>query len=337
LDDISRGFLSRHATTQVRSAFEGNVVTSFEAQEAVLDYAFERLSLRGGRVAHPLLLTEPPLAPPSCRARLAELVFETYGAPALALGVDAAFAWAAAGATRRVAPDGAAVIACAGHTSSHILPMLPGGELLLSAAVRLAPGGLAVTEHLAQLLALRYLAFAAVGVRAEELKHALCHVALDYASEAAAYAKLQRAAAAARWNVAPDGDAEAVGRGGGAGRFPAGGLARVQLPWTPARGAAGPPAPPTAEELARKAEQRRAAVRARPHRTHACAPACLRPRPCAPRSPFSLSTPLLSTAGRPLARHGRLAPRAQGGRPGRRGILPRVLRRSGANRVGRRR
>jgi hypothetical protein len=258
----------------VRSAFECNVVTSFEAQEAVLDHAFDRLNLRGGRVAHPLLLTEPPLAPPSSRTRIAELVFETYGAPSLALGVDAAFAWAAAGATRRIAPNAAAVVACAGHTASHILPMLPGGELLLSAAVRVAPGGLAVTEHLAQLLALRYPAFAAVGVRAEELKHALCHVALDYAAEAASYSRLQRAAAVARWNVAPDGDAEAVGGGGGgggSGRFAPGRLARVQLPWAPQRGAPGAPAPPTAEELARKAEQRRAAVRPR---AHAHLPAC---------------------------------------------------------------
>ncbi len=291
----------------MRSAFEGNVVVSADAQEAILDYAFERLRLRGGRVAHPLLLTEPLLAPPSSRARLAELAFETYGVPSLALGADAAFAWAAAASSGAV-PRHAGTVAAAGHTACHVLPLLDGAPVL-SAAVRLAPGGLAVTEHLAHLLSLRYPAFTAVPggalARAEELKHALCHVALDYAAEARGYAAAQRAAAAARWNAGDDGDADALGGGGGGGGgggvFAPGRLARVQLPWAPQRAGAGagPPAPPTEEELARKAEQRRAAVRfARlSDRTHA---------------PISL-VPLSSPAGRPPACHVRRAARRQGG------------------------
>lgn len=35
---------------QVRSAFESNVVCSFDTQEAIFDHAFDRLSLGGGQV-----------------------------------------------------------------------------------------------------------------------------------------------------------------------------------------------------------------------------------------------------------------------------------------------
>jgi actin-related protein 5 len=252
----------------VRSAFEANVVTTLEVQEAVLDHAFERLALRGGRVAHPLLMTEPLLAPPSTRARLAELVFEAYGAPALAFGADAAFAWAAASRSETGALRGAVagVVAACGHSATHALPVVAGAPLL-SAAVRLAPGGLAVTEHLASLLAARYPGLLGVGAaggsglggRAEEVKHALCHVALSYADEARRYAQLQCDAAQRRFGAAADGDAdEAHGSGGGA-RFPPGALACVQLPWTPVA-VAQQPAPPTAEELARQAERKKAAV-----------------------------------------------------------------------------
>lgn len=37
----------------------------------------------GGRVDHPIAITEPPLNPSAARATMAELAFETYGAPAL--------------------------------------------------------------------------------------------------------------------------------------------------------------------------------------------------------------------------------------------------------------
>ena len=236
------------------------MVTTFEVQEAVLDHAFDRLALRGGAVRHPLLLTEPLLSPPSSRARLAELCFEAYGVPALAFGADAAFAWAAA-LRRAPALRGAAagVVAACGHSATHVLPVV-GGMPALQSAVRLAPGGLAVSEHLAALLAARYPGLAGAAVaRAEEVKHALCHVALAYADEARSYAKLQRAAARRAASAAPDGDAEDAH--GGGGRFPQGRMACVQLPWVP-RAAPVAAAPPTAEELARQAERKKAAVRA---------------------------------------------------------------------------
>jgi hypothetical protein len=107
------------------------VVINYEGQEALFDYAFDRLGVTGapqhtaapprtppyaaacrctrplcarrsrahapapagapvspvagGAIDHPLAVTEPPLNPGASRAAMAELVFETYGAPALHL------------------------------------------------------------------------------------------------------------------------------------------------------------------------------------------------------------------------------------------------------------
>ena len=251
------------------------MVTTLEVQEAVLDHAFDRLALRrdgaldGGGLAHPLLLTQPLLAPPSTSARLAELCFEAYGVPALAFGADAAFAWAAAtrsplgaivkSANSATGASNSGVVACCGHSATHALPVVR-GQPLPAAAVRLAPGGLALSEHLGALLAARYPGLGGgVAARAEEVKHALCHVALSYGDEARSYAALQRRDAQRHVSSAPDGDADDA-HGSGGGRFAPGRLACVQLPWTP-QAAQQQPQPPTAEELARTAERKKAAVR----------------------------------------------------------------------------
>lgn len=36
---------------QIRSAYESNVVCSFDTQEAIFDYAFDRLSITGGQAS----------------------------------------------------------------------------------------------------------------------------------------------------------------------------------------------------------------------------------------------------------------------------------------------
>jgi len=222
---------------QVRSAFDGPVVASLDAQEAVFDYVFERLSARrgaNGGLDHPLLLTEPLLAPPSSRERLAELAFETYGAPSVAFGSDAGFAWGGGGGASAAA-GGAGVALLAGHSACTLLPFCNGSPQP-RAAVRLELGGLALTRQLLALLQLAHPHFGAsfggqAFGRAEELKHALCYVAPDYAAEAAA-----------AWAL-------------GNRRLPP---ARVQLPWLP-RPVKPAAAPASEEELARRAAARRAA------------------------------------------------------------------------------
>ena len=292
----------------VRSAFEGPVVACYDVQEAVFDHAFERLGCEGASVAHPVVCSEPLLAPPSSRARVAELLFETYGCPEVVFGADAAFAWAACaprghggGSGAASGVQGSGLVLTAGHSSSLLLPV-HAGVPLPSAAVRLEVGGLAVTGYLCDLLRAVAPEFgralgAGAWTRAEELKHALCHVAGDYAAEAAAYAAGARAS---------------VGAGGAhnsSQRFAPGRPVRVQLPWTPRVVKAGAAAP-TEEDLARREAHRKASVRTplisfvifTSHRAQHC----------------SQHTPP-SFTGRPLPRHPRRQARRQDGGEGFRG------------------
>jgi hypothetical protein len=77
---------------QVGSGIPG-LFTAARGCEYIFDYAFERIGVEGGQVEHPILMTECPYNPLQSRSKMAELLFETYGVPYLAFGVDAAFSY----------------------------------------------------------------------------------------------------------------------------------------------------------------------------------------------------------------------------------------------------
>lgn len=59
-----------HSRFQLRTQFDRNVVTHFEAQEQVFDYIFSNLGIdTDGRVQHPIVLTEAFVNPNYCRQR----------------------------------------------------------------------------------------------------------------------------------------------------------------------------------------------------------------------------------------------------------------------------
>eukprot|EP00897_Mesotaenium_endlicherianum_P003885 jgi/Mesen1/3524/ME000197S02546 len=176
--DYSAASVSRHfdfARSSVRSPFDGNVVYNYETLESIFDYAFDRLGLEGdGRVAHSLLVTECPGNPLYSRAKMAELAFETYGVPSLALGVDAPFSFAHNLKKGRCGPDG--LLVSVGHSATHVIPMV-GGEPVWEACCRAPLGGLHCTDFLKKYLSLVYPHHAASlsWERVEEMKHKHCH------------------------------------------------------------------------------------------------------------------------------------------------------------------
>ncbi|CAI5973818.1 unnamed protein product [Closterium sp. NIES-64] len=106
----------------IRSPFESNVIYNFELMECIFDYAFDRLGVEGGgRVNHPVLLTEAPCAPLYTRGKTAELMFETYGVPALAFGVDGVFSYRLNTAQHHSVPDG--LLVNCGHSTTHVMPV----------------------------------------------------------------------------------------------------------------------------------------------------------------------------------------------------------------------
>ncbi|CAO2174585.1 unnamed protein product [Urochloa humidicola] len=205
----------------VRSPFADDVVYQFEYMEYILDYGFDRLGVNS-EVGHPILMTECECNPSFSRARMAELLFETYGVPSIAFGIDNAFSYKYNQKLGNCGEDGLA-ISCE-HGTCHVVPFLK-GQPVLGACCRTNVGGFHITDFLRQLLSLKYPYHTAnfTWEKAEELKKEHCYVARDYMSELQIFKNNKE-------------EAEEKTR-------------YWQLPWVP------PPKeePPSEEELARKA------------------------------------------------------------------------------------
>ncbi|XVE69212.1 hypothetical protein DITRI_Ditri09bG0133600 [Diplodiscus trichospermus] len=205
-----------------RSAFDNNVVYQFEIMEYILDFAFDRLGANGSRIDHPILITECVCNPVHSRSKMAELLFETYGVPSVAFGVDAAFSYKYNQQHGICEKDGLAI--CPGFTTTHVIPFVD-GEPAYKGCCRTNIGGYHVTDNLKQLLSLKYPHHMArfTWEKVEDLKMEHCYIAPDYALEARLFQK---------------GGKEAEDK-----------TRCWQLPWVP------PPTeePPSEEEIARKA------------------------------------------------------------------------------------
>ncbi|KAL4556878.1 hypothetical protein LXL04_035044 [Taraxacum kok-saghyz] len=208
-----------------RSAFDNDVVFQFEIMEYVLDFAFDRLGADESPINHPILITECACNPVQSRSKMAELLFETYGVPSIAFGVDAAFSYKYNQKLGICDRNGLAI--CSGFSTSHVIPFI-NGEPVYEACCRTNVGGYHVTDYLKQLLSLKYPHHMArlTWEKVEDLKMEHCYITLDYASEVRLFQKGGK-------------EAEEKTR-------------CWQLPWTPTP----VEEPPSEEEIARKAALR---------------------------------------------------------------------------------
>uniref|UniRef100_A0A5B7CCI8 Actin-related protein 5 n=1 Tax=Davidia involucrata TaxID=16924 RepID=A0A5B7CCI8_DAVIN len=204
-----------------RSAFDSNVVYQFEIMEYILDFGFDRLGADRSQVDHPVLITECASNPVQSRSKMAELLFESYGVPSVAFGVDTAFSYKYNQRLGFCDNDGLAI--CSGFTTSHVIPFV-NGEPVYEACCRTNVGGYHVTDYLKQLLSLKYPHHMSrlTWEKVEDLKMEHCYIASDYASEVRLFQKGAK-------------EAEEKTR-------------CWQLPWTPS-----PVEEPQSEEIARKA------------------------------------------------------------------------------------
>ncbi|KAL7253192.1 hypothetical protein ACSBR1_007678 [Camellia fascicularis] len=166
-----------------RSAFDSDVVFQFEIMEYILDFGFDRLGANRSQIDHPVLITECACNPIQSRSKMAELLFESYGVPSVAFGVDAAFSYKYNQQLGVCDKDGLAI--CSGFTTSHVIPFV-NGEPVYEACSRTNVGGYHVTDYLKQLLSLKYPHHMSrlTWEKVEDLKMEHCYVAPDYASEA---------------------------------------------------------------------------------------------------------------------------------------------------------
>ncbi|XP_063708449.1 actin-related protein 5 [Culicoides brevitarsis] len=163
---------------QLKSQFDRNVVTHYQIQEQIFDYTFKHLGITTSGVAHPIVMTECFGNPNSCRALMSELLFECYGVPSVAYGVDGLFSYKFSNAAR----DG--LIVNIGYNTTHVIPVLNHKVIGVNAR-RINIGGCHMINYLHRLLQLKYPVHVnAITIsRVEELLHEHCSIAYDYMEE----------------------------------------------------------------------------------------------------------------------------------------------------------
>ncbi|XP_011299255.1 actin-related protein 5 [Fopius arisanus] len=164
---------------QLKTQFDRNVVTHFEAQEQIFDYTFTHMGIdTEGSVDHPIILTEAFLNPNYSRNLMAELLFECYNVPSIAYGVDCLLSY-----KHNNCPSDGLIVSFGYHTT-QIIPVL-NGRVDSKHARRINIGGFHITSYMHRLLQLKYPVHvnAITPSRAEELIHEHSSIALEYQEE----------------------------------------------------------------------------------------------------------------------------------------------------------
>ena len=172
--DINNIEAVRHA---LRTPFDKDVVTHYEAAEHLLDHAFSHLSIDTcGEVQHPVLMTETVAQPNTCRHLYNQLFFELYNVPSVGYGIDSLFS------LRYNQPDVRdALILSLGYQTIHIIPVVD-GEAVLNKSRRVNIGGAQMSYFLQRTLQLKYPNHVntITPSRAEEMFHDHTKVVTDF-------------------------------------------------------------------------------------------------------------------------------------------------------------
>lgn len=117
----------------------------------MLDHIFDRLGIDSqGSVNHPVVLTEVLCNPGHAREHLSELLFEGYGVPRVAYGVDALFSHE----FNRQAND-TCLIVSSSHHATFVIPVVD-GHPDLAKTKRVGVGGAGMAEYMQALSMLKH-------------------------------------------------------------------------------------------------------------------------------------------------------------------------------------
>merc|ERR1719427_78345 len=135
----------------LKTPFDRNVITHFEAFETVFDYGLSRLGLNDEeKLNHSVCITECLANPTSSRNNLSEVLFELYGTPSISYGIDSLFSLL----HHHNGIEDTLVISL-GHHSIHVIPVLA-GKSHLHQARRINLGGAQLLTYMQKILQLRY-------------------------------------------------------------------------------------------------------------------------------------------------------------------------------------
>ncbi|OAA64249.1 chromatin remodeling complex subunit [Niveomyces insectorum RCEF 264] len=176
------------ARGHVRNAFEAGtgIVCNWDVMEHLLDYTFVKLGLNGveGAVDTPVVLTEAVANFPYTRKTMTEIIFECYGAPSLAYGIDSLFSY-------RHNKGDTGLVVSSSYSATHVIPVY-NQKAILSQAIRLNWGGSHAADYLLKLVRLKYRDYLSNNLKlyqsqAEFWLKDFCYVSPDYDAELRGY------------------------------------------------------------------------------------------------------------------------------------------------------
>ncbi|KAM0790724.1 hypothetical protein ACM66B_004579 [Microbotryomycetes sp. NB124-2] len=149
-------YVDHNSRGNIKSAFEADVVINHDQLEHMLDYTFLQLGIDADRVAHPVVMTEALCNPQFSRSQTTELLFEGYGVPSVAYGVDSLFAFHGNQEQTSGSRDG--LVISSSTATTHVIPMLD-GKGILSSSKKLGWGGANSADLMLKLMQLKYPTF----------------------------------------------------------------------------------------------------------------------------------------------------------------------------------
>ncbi|BFZ57277.1 Actin-related protein 5 [Savitreella phatthalungensis] len=163
--------------TSIKSPYDGTIVVNWDAMENVIDYALLKMSVEDNS-SNPVVMTETVSNLPGSRKAMTELLFECYGVPSLAYGIDALFSYHHNKGGRE------GLVVSAGHQATHLIPVVD-GKAVMPACKRLSLGGTSIPDYLLRLLQLKYPGFPTKLSydQAVELAREHCYISQDYDAE----------------------------------------------------------------------------------------------------------------------------------------------------------
>ncbi|TGO63162.1 hypothetical protein BOTNAR_0104g00100 [Botryotinia narcissicola] len=177
-------FADTTAKGHMRNAFEAGsgIVSNWDVMEQVLDCIFLKLGVDSeGSVDVPIVMTEAVANLPYSRKSMTEIIFECYGAPSLAYGIDSLFSYDYNGGKT-------GLVVSSSHSSTHLIPVY-NSKAMLTQATRLNWGASQSADYLLKLIKLKYPSFPGklAATQMEYMVQDHCYLSRDYDEEVGKY------------------------------------------------------------------------------------------------------------------------------------------------------